>query len=193
MKMSKEVRENMEYRRGQNALLRNEDNLEILIDAGIDEEVAEKIISVCRLRHSIHSDLENIWRCGWNTDVEDIEGILEELSGKDGLPTFTNRELDTNPYSLVDFWILDDGSIHVGGATPTWSDVDSELESPDYEDYWLPELGDTTRDRLYAAAYSKFRETMEIFNTDIEKWLGEIDKKYNTDLRSTGTHRSMGL
>ena len=138
-------------KRAENAALRMIENSKI---KSLTEEQHDALASICRMRHSIHSNKKGVINSE-HSDNREFTYFISEL-------VFVySRKIDSKANLSID-------------AEDIICDID----------YYELSLYDTYEDMEEAA-----RDQLEDFNSRIESWLRDIDKKYNTNYCPTGGQR----
>lgn len=152
-------------RREASAERRGEGNYQILLEAGVNEDIAELIAyNLTYIRHNMHVETDKLVKGyeGANDPSEYYDRISREIqcdSRFKDIPLFDFSEIDTMDY-LQDY-------------------DDEQPEDHDSEEW----------NEWYAENYERIYGEWEEVNQKIESWLAKIDKKYGTNLCPTGTQR----
>ena len=149
-------------RRRENAVSRNIKNEDIAVANGMTQEQAELISELCSLRHRIHSSVDRL--------VEDNSEATRDLIG-------VNARIDESGLKAMDFIPTD---------TSDYIDID-DINTL-YETEEIPE-DDEERRKWRADKTAYICEQWYELNRSIERYLAEIDKKYNTHFAPTGALR----
>ena len=154
-------KEQYAYRR-ESAARRNINNMEIAVENGMTEEQAELIYELCSTRHELHTSGNSKYYN--NTyecrDLIDLNIRIEE-SGLDPMDF-----VPTDKYDYIDI-----------------DDFDTLFETEQVPD------DDDERDKWYEEHFEEISEQWEELNGNIERYLKEIDKKYNTSFCPIGALR----
>ena len=159
-------KEQYEYRE-KAAARRAADNEQIAVEHGMTEEQAELISELCRLRHELHTNMDKVTI---NDSYIKIKPELVDIARKiddAGLP-----QVPCIPVAEGDYIDIDD--------------IDELFEC----DEW-PESGTQEWQDKYDDEYARIYGELEQLNSDIEKYLAEIDKQYGTKWCPTGALRIM--
>lgn len=162
--MSRLKKEQYEYR-NRSAEKRQSDNEELLIDSGFTQEQAALISDVCRLRHTMHININNLVN-GEDSTIERELIMLNHKLFESGVP-----HMDFIPINEEDF-------------------IDIDNFNTLYEIGDVPE-DETERDEWYQDNYERIYGEWEELNHRIENYLLDIDKKYNTRYCPTGFLRAL--
>ena len=159
-------KEQYDYRR-ESAAKRAADNEAIAIEHGMTEKQAELISELCSLRHELHSNMDKVTK---SDSQLDIKGQLVELARKideEGLP-----QVPGIPIAECDY-----------------IDIDSLEELLEY-DAW-PESGTQEWQDKYDDEFWRIHGELSNLNSEIEKYLADIDKQFGTSWCPTGALRIM--
>lgn len=151
-------KEQYRYRR-EAAERRNERNEAVAYINGMSEPQAELISDMCRIRHEFHCNMDgNVFH---GDDIPEIIRINNEIRAS-GLPY-----IETLPSDVCDFY-------------EDFCDFDTLLEIEK-----VPE-DDDEREEWYQEKYEEIYNKLGDLNDKIEKYLGEIDRKYKTSFAPSG-------
>ena len=159
-------KEQYAYRR-EAAARRAADNEQTAVEHGMTEEQAELISKLCRLRHELHTNMDKV--AVSDADLR-IKSQLVKMNA-------AIRESGLKPAECIPQW--EDDYIDI-------DDIDLLFET----DEW-PESGTQEWQDKYDDEYARIYGELEQLNSDIEKYLAEIDKQYGTKWCPTGALRIM--
>ena len=151
-------------RRRENAAQRALDNEQIAQQNGMTAQQAELISRLCSLRHDIHCNKDGIIKSDEEGYKRKILTLNEQLynAGMGGIAT-------------------------VPTSTDDYIDIDTIDELREIED--VP-TDDEERQAWYDDNYERISNDLEALNTNIEHYLADIDKQYNTHYAPTGALRN---
>lgn len=159
-------KEQYEYRR-EAAARRAADNEQIAVEHGMTEEQAELISELCRLRHELHTNMDKVTVSDADLRIKSKLVKLNAAIRESGLKPAECMPSDESDYIDID-------------------DIDVLYEC----DEW-PESGTQEWQDKYDDEYARIYSELEQLNSDIEKYLTEIDKQYGTKWCPTGVLRIM--
>lgn len=147
------------------------------IERGVlTEEQTEALEAICKLRHDAHStDPLDILAFGTSNSEKFLNTIdeINEMVSANNLPNIKwNIDLDTVPTEIDYYELLDDEE------REEYEDRGRKEGLSGYEQ-WLKE------EEIIEDVVKK----KEQLNSDIEKWLNMVDKKYGTNYSPTGFAR----
>lgn len=156
------------YRRAINAERRNANNEEIAISNGMPEHWAELVTELCRVRHEMHCNIDNLVKSS-ELDAMDIRQSIVEV----------NSELRESGYDYID-------------SLPSSVGDYIEIESIDFiEDTEDLPSDDDEREEYISAKYEELYDQWEDVNEQIEAYLLSIDKEYGTSWCPSGIQRML--
>lgn len=141
---------------------KNEEQGKIAIENGMTEKQTEAITDLCRIRHWLHCNCSKLYntQCSeYNELTGYIDGGIAEMLSNVGLPS----------------------------ENMAWDYTD--LIQDDYMDFVEDRDNDEEMREAYEEAYNSCYDFMSKVNKDIEKYLREIDEKYNTSYAPSGCTR----
>jgi len=137
----------------------------------LTSEQHEVIASLCSYRHNLHSSMDRICQNdenGQKNELIRINSLLKEV----GL-----TPMDFCGYNPgEDFIDIDDMQESIFFAKEDGTYIDEDEHPQEYQDW-------------YDDTYHEIMQKLEDLNTNIENYLSEIDKKYNTSYCPTGALR----
>lgn len=151
-------------RRRENAAQRAIDNEAQAQQNGMTAEQAELISRLCSLRHDLHTNMDEVTKTDDNMIKRDLVNLNSEIAAS-GLPY-----VECIPTETEDF-----------------IDIDTIDGLYDYGD--VPK-DDAERKQWYEENYERIYKELEDLNTNIEHYLADIDKQYNTHYAPTGALRN---
>lgn len=157
-------KEQYAYRR-ESAARRNADNESVAVEHGMTEAQAGLISDLCRLRHELHTNMDAVTRsdaylCIKAQLVAANTAIKE--SGLTPVPCIPTGEGD-------------------------YIDIDDLYELQEIEDW--PDSGTDEWQEKWDEEYHRIYDELEQLNSDIEKYLAEIDRQYGTAWCPSGALR----
>ncbi len=156
-------KEQYAYRR-ESAERRNADNEVVAVEHGMTEEQAGLISDLCRLRHELHTNMDAVTRS------DDLR-IKAQL-------VVANAAIKESGLTPVPCIPTGDGD---------YIDIDDIDELLEIEDW--PESGTDEWQEKWNEEYSRIYDELEQLNSDIEKYLAEIDRQYGTAWCPSGALR----
>lgn len=159
-------KEQYEYRK-KSAAKRAADNERIAVEHGMTEEQAELISDLCALRHELHTNMDKVTSSDNDLCIKSRLVRLNAAIRESGL-----KPAECIPSDKGDYIDIDD--IDLLYETDEWPERNTREWQDKYDDE-------------YARIYSE----LEQLNSDIEKYLAEIDKQYGTSWCPTGALRVM--
>jgi len=156
-------KEQYAYRR-ESAERRNADNEAVAVEHGMTEEQAGLISDLCRLRHELHTNMDAVTRS------DDLR-IKAQL-------VVANAAIKESGLTPVPCIPTGDGD---------YIDIDDIDELLEIEDW--PESGTDEWQEKWNEEYSRIYDELEQLNSDIEKYLAEIDRQYGTAWCPSGALR----
>lgn len=142
------------------------DNAEKGLEKGLTKQQADALAKLAAARHQFHTNSDAVIKgldSGDQAKKNLLDAIIEINEAK--LPP-----LNGIPYNII--------SDHDG-----YIDIDAISELPDI-------LGQEGVDWNFLDEYSRISDEVSKANSFIEKYLGEIDEKYGTSYKPTGTFRN---
>lgn len=157
-------KEQYAYRR-ESAARRNADNEAVAVEHGMTEAQAGLISDLCRLRHELHTNMDRVTRSDSNLCIKAqlvaANAAIKE-SGLTPVPCIPTGEGD-------------------------YIDIDDLDELQEIEDW--PDSGTDEWQEKWDEEYSRIYDELEQLNSDIDKYLAEIDRKYGTAWCPSGALR----
>lgn len=132
----------------------------------LTEEQYDAISRLCSLRHELHTNMDSVI-------VNDCSGIMRRLC-----------ELASKMHRL--------GLKPIKGIpVDDCIDIDSIEELEEWEEWPNPDTQEWQE--KFDEAYGRIYGELEDLNSNIEDWLGDIDKKYGTKFKPTGALRKLRM
>ncbi len=154
-------------RKANYAAVKNAESAEIAIDNGMTSEQAEAMKRLCAIRHYIHSNYNDYY----SSEGATAQTINDYI-----------RELEVIQSILKD---LDVPLFHIGDIDEVPNDSCFEFYLEDGEDRY----DDEVVDRIMNDILNEISEYFNKLNGSIEKFLSDVDEKYNTSFCPTGYAR----
>ena len=139
-----------------------QDNAEVALENGLSDEQIEALEYLCAKRHEMHSNIDSL-----------IINQSDSLIVKD--------------LTRAGIHIVESGLPAVNGL-PAYSDDYIDIDDIALLEDDAPEDAEKYKS-WYDDTYSEIYSEWEKLNTKIEKYLSEIDRKYNTNYCPTGAQR----
>ena len=137
----------------------------------LTSEQHEVIASLCSYRHNFHSSMDRICQNDENGQKNELIYINSQLQ-EVGLPVMDFCGVNVGE----DYIDIDDINDAIFFAKEDGSYIDPDKYPQEYQDW-------------YDDTYDTIMQKLEDLNTNIEKYLYEIDQKYKTSYCPTGALR----
>lgn len=151
-------------RRRENAAARNLTNEQVAVENGMTQEQAELITRLCSARHELHTNMDHVVK----SDEKRIKMSILDINAD-------IKESGLTPMSFIP------------SSKDDYIDIDTIDEMYEWDE--VPESGTAEWQEWYDDNYQRIFDELETLNKNIEAYLAEIDKKYNTSFCPTGALR----